>query len=215
MQETTSVYLYYDRADVLIYVGITKRGMARNVEHNLRRPWWQHVARQEVEHFSTRGAAHRREIELIEAFSPPFNVQHNRQHHEMLAAYLNVVASTDVGADPAKLFTELGGKLPLRVISGYSGDGNITFFSEAVHVSIAVRLSHRAGVRLSQDGGVVLGRVSGITQRGPFVVISGQIRRGVQIESARASLRCVTGKLGPSFELRSVKLLGVDAVGAA
>jgi hypothetical protein len=72
-----SVYRYYDRSGVLIYVGVTSRGIARNREHNRSRPWWSYVTRQEVDHLPDRPAALARERELIERYWPPFNTQHN------------------------------------------------------------------------------------------------------------------------------------------
>ena len=73
----TSVYLYYDANGVLIYVGITSRGVRRQREHEREKPWWKFTARQEIEHFPTRREALEREGFLIRAFSPPFNTQHN------------------------------------------------------------------------------------------------------------------------------------------
>lgn len=84
----TSVYLYYDHNDFLIYVGITSRGVKRQVEHNASKEWWQFVARQEVEHFDTRPEAAARERFLIETHTPPFNTQHNRAADQVRSAYL-------------------------------------------------------------------------------------------------------------------------------
>src|SRR5690349_21062741 len=85
----TSVYRYYDEHGVLIYVGITKQGMGRNLQHNGRAEWWPYVVRQEVEHFDTRPLAAAREKELIRQFRPPFNKQHNPWHAEVREAYLD------------------------------------------------------------------------------------------------------------------------------
>lgn len=85
--QQTSVYLYYDEFGMLIYVGITGRGARRNFEHNATKDWWPFVARQEVEHYPTRGQALARERALIRDNAAPFNVQHNPWHAEVNAAY--------------------------------------------------------------------------------------------------------------------------------
>lgn len=90
---STSVYLYYDRHGILIYVGITSRGIKRNREHNETKDWWPFVTRQEVEHFDDRSAALDREKVLIETHCPPFNTQHNRAAAEVREAYLLFAAA--------------------------------------------------------------------------------------------------------------------------
>ena len=84
---TTSVYLYRDSLHRLIYVGVTGRGIARQVEHNRDKAWWPYVARQDIEHYPTRGEAVERERYLIATFRPPFNAQHNPESGQARAAY--------------------------------------------------------------------------------------------------------------------------------
>lgn len=83
----TSIYLYYDKFDVLLYIGITSRGITRNREHNADKAWWRYVVRQEVRHLSSREEAQRVERELIIRLRPPFNRQHNPGHEELADAY--------------------------------------------------------------------------------------------------------------------------------
>jgi hypothetical protein len=92
-QDPTSVYLYYDAHGVLIYVGITRRGLRRQGEHNATKEWWPFVAQQKVEHFTSRDAAMDRERSLIEVHNPPFNKQHNRVHRQVREAYLLFAAA--------------------------------------------------------------------------------------------------------------------------
>lgn len=84
----TSVYRYFDRDGILLYVGITGRGMSRNSEHNKSKDWWPYVTRQEVDHCKTRRAALNLERETIRQFRPPFNTQHNPGSDETRAIYL-------------------------------------------------------------------------------------------------------------------------------
>jgi hypothetical protein len=83
----TSLYRYYDQAGLLLYVGITSTGIARNRQHNSDKEWWQWVCSQRVDHFPTREAAQAKEVRLIHAHRPPFNRQHNHGHEEIAAAY--------------------------------------------------------------------------------------------------------------------------------
>jgi predicted GIY-YIG superfamily endonuclease len=89
--DATSLYLYYDRRNVLLYVGITSRGMVRNSEHNKTKEWWPHVSRQDVRHYATRDDALAVERALIVEHRPPFNSQHNCDHQVLAAAYLRYV----------------------------------------------------------------------------------------------------------------------------
>lgn len=116
----TSVYRYYDKSGLLLYVGITSRGTARQSEHNRDKEWWRFVARQSVEHFGTRDEAEKRERSLIGHFRPPFNRQHNPFHAEMRELYLAASASGALRRRPkSEVMAELGRvrhRLPLNVV---------------------------------------------------------------------------------------------------
>lgn len=100
----TSVYLYYDEHDFLVYVGITSRGMKRQREHNDTKTWWKYVARQEVEHHPSRPAAEDRERYLIQRHRPPFNTVHNPDHKASKASYLKSRSQAEaVGVPLAKI----------------------------------------------------------------------------------------------------------------
>lgn len=86
-----SVYLYYDKRGLLIYVGITSRGVQRQRQHNADKEWWKYVTRQEVAHFQTRKAALLRERELIQKHRPPFNRQHNPTYKYSRRAYEDIL----------------------------------------------------------------------------------------------------------------------------
>lgn len=117
--EETSVYRYYDAIGVLIYVGITGRGAARNWEHSRNAEWWSFVARQEVEHHATLRAALDREKRLIQEFRPPFNVLHNHDAASLKSAYVALQAG--LTGDPAKdihsVVRDMNRRLPLHQVS--------------------------------------------------------------------------------------------------
>ena len=115
----TSVYKYFDKNGVLLYVGITGRGASRNSEHNKSKEWWQYVTRQEVVHYTTRRAALNIERQLIQQHRPPFNVQHNPGHAETRDAYLTFISSS-IPMDAAYLLSRSLGsdrRVPLTVAS--------------------------------------------------------------------------------------------------
>ncbi|MET8648505.1 hypothetical protein [Nocardia aurea] len=96
MNVPTSLYLYYDRDSVLLYVGITNRGIKRNSEHNADKEWWPYVASQEVRHLPSREEAVRIEREVIAERRPPFNKQHNPGHEELAEEYIAYSDPPDV-----------------------------------------------------------------------------------------------------------------------
>lgn len=97
----TSLYRYFDRHGILLYVGITGAGIRRNRQHNADKEWWRFVVSQRVEHFASRELAHAQEIALIERFRPPFNKQHNPDHAPARRLYLDMVeAGAVVGGKP-------------------------------------------------------------------------------------------------------------------
>lgn len=172
----TSVYLYYDASDNLIYVGITDRGITRNREHNGRAEWWQYVARQEVEHLPARREAEDRERELIRAWRPPFNKQHNPEYAERRAEYLDWITQPPV--DAAALGRTLNKRLPLRVVN-QTGE-YLVLCSHLEHEAVTRRIRpllqnekiNVAGhstrsVQLVQNGGLLLIRIRQQTNRFP------------------------------------------------
>lgn len=85
----TSVYRYYDRDGVLLYVGITSRGPERNREHFKSKEWWRFVFRQDVSHYASRREAEEHERNLIQRYQPPFNVVHNPLWESLREEYLD------------------------------------------------------------------------------------------------------------------------------
>lgn len=110
--QPTSVYRYYDKFGLLLYVGITSRGAVRNAEHYSTKTWWRYVVRQEVDHYDTREAAGHVESELIRRFRPPFNTQLNPWYAEIRAAYLAMQALHE---SPARLAAKRIGRNRLQM----------------------------------------------------------------------------------------------------
>lgn len=77
------VYLLYEEAGELLYVGITDRGPVRLVEHHRSKPWFPAVVRVEFERYATRADSERREKFLISSRAPRHNVIHNQGRHRL------------------------------------------------------------------------------------------------------------------------------------
>lgn len=138
----TSVYRFYDALGVLIYVGITARGVNRQLEHNLAAEWWPYVTRQEVEHFASRPDASRREAELIRYHRPPFNKQLNPDHEMAKALYLQLVEKQSQSSETAfEMFSRLGGWVPLQLRDRPSTDGRCTFYSPLEYAPLCRELT--------------------------------------------------------------------------
>ncbi|TDT31112.1 hypothetical protein [Naumannella halotolerans] len=118
---STSVYRYYDRHKVLLYVGVTARGVSRNNEHNSK-PWWGFVSSQKIEHYQTRKEALSRESLLITEFQPPFNVQQNPASELARRAYMQHVATAAPDAPAAH-------EMPKWLTAGITKQGRIVIVS--------------------------------------------------------------------------------------
>lgn len=173
----TSVYRYYDRFGVLIYVGITSRALLRQREHNDTKEWWPFVARQEVEHYPTRDVAALHERSLIAEFLPPFNRHHNPHHQEMRSAYLDRVR--ELGDQPVTakqnpgLFGMLDkGRLPLTQFPRES-----EFLCSSIeHNNLARLVTLRPGERVPvRSPRRIMTGVRRVSMRGPVLVIETKI----------------------------------------
>lgn len=72
-----ALYRFYDRTDVLLYVGITVDLPTRMKNHRKGKPWWTAVAHVKVEQYETREQALAAEREAIKNEHPLYNDQHN------------------------------------------------------------------------------------------------------------------------------------------
>lgn len=169
----TSVYLYYDQFDVLIYVGVTSRGAVRNAEHNSTKDWWAHVTRQEVEHHPDRASALAREHELIERHLPPFNRQHNPHAAQMREAYVLFCSAHAQGSpDPLRLYQALDrGRLNLEPHN--LGDPDRLTLRTSLEDSLLAPLLvlPPEGVRVLGIKHKRPGRVMRLERQGPFTLL--------------------------------------------
>lgn len=173
----TSLYLYFDRHDTLIYVGITGRGIWRNREHDASAEWWPFVARQEVEHLATREEALRREKLLILERRPPFNRQHNPDYADHRAAYLAWQTAGGVDADSEQLVRDINRNLPLTV-THIGIDDRFALKTLPEHSSIAQRLDDVTGTLVI--GPRRIGRVVAQQTIGVFAFLLVQRKRAIE-----------------------------------
>lgn len=74
---TTTLYRFYDRDGLLLYIGIAGNPARRFKQHNDDKLWWSTVATSTMEHYPTRAAALKAEKLAIEAEVPLHNWVHN------------------------------------------------------------------------------------------------------------------------------------------
>lgn len=71
--QKTTLYRYFDGANRLLYVGITKNQFERQGSHSRVQPWWPEVAFAKFEHFDSRELALLYEFEAIGREFPRYN----------------------------------------------------------------------------------------------------------------------------------------------
>lgn len=140
----TSVYKYYDKRDMLIYVGITSRAMKRNTEHNLTKQWWPHVVRQDVEHYPTRARALAQEKRLIQKHLPPFNKQHNPSHAELVRVYERFAEAEVAYPNSVDILNETKARIPLDLVSYDEIQKEAHFVSREEHFRVG-RILRKVG----------------------------------------------------------------------
>ena len=205
-QSPTSVYRYYDKFGILLYVGITSQRTARNQQHNRDKDWWPLVVKQEVEHYDSRESAEVQEAELIRKNWTPFNKQHNTDHANARAMYQRFLTSGVADRDPSLVFRECNHTIPLDV--EHKDNGKVVFRSRLDHSAVTRRIRFTPNVRVcdtSTSFGV--GEIGSLEKAGPLLQITTtHIRNGVEFGRAFAKVKQVPGKGDPVFELRRVYL---------
>lgn len=198
----TSVYRYFDEQGILLYVGITSRGMLRNREHNGSKDWWPYVAAQEVEHFTTRDEAHAREIELIADFRPPFNKHHNPSYGHFRDQYMTLRSMPVSFDDGVDLMRVLKRRLPLDVVDWK--DNTYYLRTRLEHASIGCRLDYEGMVKVSTQ--TQKGHVRRVRNIGPLSIV--QLHKGYKpnIEAVYARIKAAPDKTRPRFIMTSIEI---------
>lgn len=164
----TSVYRYYDKNSILIYVGITSAATGRQRQHNMDKEWWKYVHHQSVEHFPDRAHAHKREVELINKFRPPFNKQHNPDHagaHRLYLEWQNIAPSST-----AEEVILTKAPIPLVYVRGNAPRNEATFATDpSVDTKGVTQPLGQSAPVFDQDGKQI-GHVCGLSPYGLFSV---------------------------------------------
>jgi predicted GIY-YIG superfamily endonuclease len=80
--EPTALYRFYDGADVLLYVGISRNPAARWAQHAAEKTWWPRVAKKTVVMYGSRQEAEIAEGKAIRSESPLHNIAMGRADPE-------------------------------------------------------------------------------------------------------------------------------------
>lgn len=170
-----SVYKYYDAQGTLLYIGYTKRGASRNIEHAKAKEWWPFVARQDVSHFDTCEAALEFERKTIGKYRPPFNKHHNPSHRELRALYLASIVDNGTGETFQDQYASMRHRLPLQRVFDRCWSTRkkiVTLMSAPEHAPFAngiARIKRDAGVYL--DGGTRVGVIKDVAHLGNRLVV--------------------------------------------
>lgn len=191
----TSVYRYYDQLGILIYVGVTSRGMARNIEHNKSKVWWKYVARQGVQHFPNRATALRVERQLIEQHRPPFNIQHNYGYAQVRAEYEEFQRGW--ASDPSLADVDPRKRLMLTRLSLLDTDRTVAFRTFASQAEFVSRLSLGpfGNIPVSTPGRMHAGNVADMTTAGQVKILHLRMKYPpAEYGIARATVKRLEGR---------------------
>lgn len=173
----TSVYLYFDAYETLIYVGITGRGAKRQREHNADKAWWPFVHHQHVEHYATRQEALEREAALIQRHSPPFNTVHNKMP-ELRSAY--VVSASTPGVEDAP-----GKRLQMRLAA--SSETSIVLLSRIEDAALAHRIDISSPFEVGASRRKV--KAAELVRVGPLIAAHIEVKDATMFEAASLMYR--------------------------
>ena len=99
--QTTSLYIYRDLANIVLYVGITDRRGQRALEHAMAAEWWPQVMSGEFRHYPDRESAHRAEADAVRELRPMFIRQLNPDAEPLRGIYGAMLAGGGIGLTTA------------------------------------------------------------------------------------------------------------------
>lgn len=180
-----SVYRYYDDDGMLIYVGMTKRGVLRNFEHAALKEWWPFVSKQEVDHYPSCEAALSAERLAIQTYRPPFNHQHNIDYQAMHGAYLRLRQQPLEDVEERGLDLLAGGRrldLSLSVVDLPDKKGRFTLRSEPEDCAIAQHLVLKSSVPVHHEtDGVHVATIKRLAVCGPLVYAKAELKKRLEL----------------------------------
>ena len=185
----TSLYRYYDSAGVLIYVGITSQRIARNRQHNGDKIWWQWVASQKIDHFSSAREAHAAEVRLIQKFRPPFNKQHNPDHSAMSTAYTAARNGDAFWSVQLSRMVTQPEAFAVGVFEPNWRSGEISLRPYADSILAAAPLALVDKRPITTTGGNPIGNVYALERDGMFTVIKGRVKQPWRFTAATVYLK--------------------------
>jgi hypothetical protein len=191
----TSVYRYYDKWGLLLYVGVTGRAGRRNREHSKYASFWPYVARQEVDHFPAPAQALACEAKLIRINRPPFNTIHNAEHVAARTAYLEFVSSDALNMSPMELWRSLDKRLPLKIKGrGPRQNTRLMYYRTFLdHASVAGAADFKPSVGAPvscNPNGLHVGQVKTVRFESGILFIEATLRPGIEISDAYIKLSC-------------------------
>jgi hypothetical protein len=186
-----SLYRYFDRNGTLIYVGVTKRGIRRNLEHAFDKEWWPHVHHQKVTHFDTYAQALAAEKAAIQEYRPPFNVQHNPSHAGMRTAYLESSNFTPPDETAVEQRRKLQwNAIPLELAGENDREFLFRTLPEHFPLTSTLRFERYIPVRI-QMGGKKIGTVQAMARVGYYLFIRTILQGGPVVGGAYAKVKMV------------------------
>lgn len=89
MSDKTALYRHFDENGDLLYVGISISAVQRLSQHRSSSPWFEQIAKVDIEWHPTREAALRAEREAIISERPRYNKMHNAANDNQVKTVIN------------------------------------------------------------------------------------------------------------------------------
>ena len=130
MAVDTNLYRHYDKANTLLYIGISLNSIARLNQHRGHSDWFKDITNVKIENFYTRDAALEAERTAIIAEKPLHNVHHNRTIKMPTYRQKYETARGEVTARVVDKFHPLYTLANASILLGFSVDKLKEFYAE-------------------------------------------------------------------------------------